>query len=351
MHLMQDTENMNNWFEEKTIITKTDIVENTQFSSNQEFNNEETLSINNSKLQVKSSQLIIQYFDKINLKEIDPITVLNKREKLSFEKGFDIIVDETNNLIFKLLSKGIGWQSLEDQVIDYFNNHNINLQEIYNWLLYYQNDSNSIFLFGYFNYRGIGTNVNKKKAFNLFIDESKKNHILAQHFTRDCYEYGNGTIKSKKLAIEYYEKVANKNFPYGQFETGYCYFHGIGTKKDLKKAFYWYDKAVNNGNIVAMYNLGHCYKEGLGIKKDNNKAFELFKQSAEGEYPSGITMLGYCYGEENMIAQFLLGVMYEYGEGITKDIGKAIYWYKKFSKKGYQSAQNKLLKLQNINNL
>ncbi|PKK62054.1 hypothetical protein RhiirC2_790941, partial [Rhizophagus irregularis] len=29
MHLMQDTENTNNWFEKKTIITKTDIVENT----------------------------------------------------------------------------------------------------------------------------------------------------------------------------------------------------------------------------------------------------------------------------------------------------------------------------------
>lgn len=74
----------------------------------------------------------------------------------------------------------------------------------------------------------------------------------------------------------------------------------------------------------------------LELKLINIKAFEYYQKSAN---------------LENMIAQFLLGVMYEYGEGITKDIGKAIYWYKKFSKKGYQSAQNKLLKLQNINNL
>ena len=36
-------------------------------------------------------------------------------------------------------------------VLDYLNNHNINLQEIYNWLLNNQINLNSIFLFGYFN--------------------------------------------------------------------------------------------------------------------------------------------------------------------------------------------------------
>ncbi|GBC00706.1 hypothetical protein RclHR1_03950002 [Rhizophagus clarus] len=49
---------------------------------------------------------IIENFDKINTKEIDPIAVSNEQEKLSFEKGFNIIIDESNDYIFELLNKG-----------------------------------------------------------------------------------------------------------------------------------------------------------------------------------------------------------------------------------------------------
>ncbi|CAB4438140.1 unnamed protein product [Rhizophagus irregularis] len=358
---IQDTENTNewiNWIEEKKIVTKKDITE-------QEFD-ETTLKINNNSELQELSQYI-QYFDKINIKEIDPITVSIKQEKLLSEKGFEIIVDEANDLIFKLLNKGIEWQLLEEQVIDYFNNHNINLQEIYNWSLYNQNISNSIFLLGYFNYRGIETSVNTERAFNLFVNASEKDHILAQYFAGNCYEFGNGTTKNEKLAFKYFEKSANKNFSLGQSEIGYFYEHGISIKKNLKKAFYWYEKAANNGNILAMHNLGKCYLNGDGVKKDCYKAFELFKKSAEGNNSRGITMLGYCYetgiGTEidkqkafelyqksanlgEMVARYNLGIMYEFGKGITKDIDRAIYWYKKSAKRGCKHAQNRLEILQ-----
>jgi hypothetical protein len=72
--------------------------------------------------------------------------VSNERGKFLFEKGFNEIVDEINDLILKLANKGIGWKLVKQQVIGYFNNHNINLQEIYNWLvLNNHNNSNSIF--------------------------------------------------------------------------------------------------------------------------------------------------------------------------------------------------------------
>ncbi|CAB4488390.1 unnamed protein product [Rhizophagus irregularis] len=85
---IQDTENTNewiNWIEEKKIVTKNDITENTQFSNKQEFD-ETTLKINNNSALQELSQYI-QYFDKINIKEVDPITVSIKQEKLLSEKG------------------------------------------------------------------------------------------------------------------------------------------------------------------------------------------------------------------------------------------------------------------------
>ncbi|CAB4438124.1 unnamed protein product [Rhizophagus irregularis] len=347
------------------IITKTDaIVENHQMSNEQVLN--ETLSTNNSELQEDLSQLT-QNFDKINIKEIDPMAILSKQENHLMEKDFNMIADEMNDFITELNIKGIEQKS-KKQFIEYFYNHNINSQEFYNWLLNNQNTSDSIFILGYFNYYGIIVNKNKEKAFSLFIDELEKNNILAQHFIGHCYFYGHGTMKNNKLAFEYYEKVANKNLSYGQLNLGYCYRNGIGIKKDLEKAFYWYEKAANNGNVIATYNLGNCYGDGFGVKKDHNKAFELYKQSAKVGHLSGIMMLGYCYDKgigtiidkqkafelyqnaanlEHNIAQYNLALMYEDGDGIAKDTDKAIYWYKKAAEQGDQDAQDKLEILQN----
>ncbi|RGB42670.1 kinase-like domain-containing protein [Rhizophagus diaphanus] len=345
-----------NWLKE--IISNTVVTQNTQFSSKQELNG-------NLGSQRELSQFI-QNFDKVNIQEIDPIILSNEREKVLFEKGFDVI-DEVNDYIIKLVNRGIEWQMLKRQIIDYFVNYNINLQEMYKWLLNNQNNSNSIFLFGYFNFYGIGVKRNYKKAFNLFVDASK-NHIFARYFVGNCYRHGNGTIKNDQLAFEYYKRSANKNFTNGQLDTGYCYKYGIGIEKDLKKALYWYEKAANNGNTMAMYNLGRSYLNGEGVEKDYNKSFELFKQSAEGGYSGGIMMLGYCYHKGigtkidkqksfelyqssanlgSMVAQYNLGNMYKHGDGIIKDIDKAIYWYGKSSKQGYQDAQYKLEKLLN----
>ncbi|EXX52066.1 Skt5p [Rhizophagus irregularis DAOM 197198w] len=345
------------------LIIKTDvIIENHQVKNKQELNEAISLSANNSEPRGELSQLM-QNFEKmkIDTKKIDSFEI---SENLSTEKDFNMIVGEINDYIYKLKNKGnYNISELEK----HFNNYNASLQEIYNWLLNNQISSNSIYLLGYFNYYGFVTNQNNKKAFNLFINASKKNHVLAQLFVGDCYFYGYGTLKNENLSFEYYKKVANENDAVGQLEIGYSFEKGIGIRKDLKKAFYWYEKAANNGNIIAMHNLGNCYKNGIGVIKDCNKAFELYKQSAEGKYSKGIASLGYCYdkGIGNKIdkqkafklyqiaanlgdemAQYNIALMYQYGKGVTKDINKAIYWYEKSAKQRNKNAQNKLEKLQ-----
>ncbi|POG65696.1 uncharacterized protein OCT59_024394 [Rhizophagus irregularis] len=350
----------------KAIITKTDIItENPPLLNEQEFS-EIHLNTNNSESQGKLSQLI-QNFNKMDTKEIDNIVVSNKQEKFSTEKDFNIVVDKINDLIYKSYDKGIEGELAKEQVIEYFNNYNINSQEIYNWLLNNQVNSNSIFLLGYFYYYRIETSENNEKAFNLFINASENNHILAQSFVGECYQYGYGTIKNDKLAFEHFEKVANKNFTYGKFKIGSYYMEGIGIKKDLKKGIYWYEIAANNGNMISIHDLGIFYLYGIGVEKDFNKAFELFKQSAEGGNLIGMISLGFCYERGigtkidkqkafelyqksanlgSKIAQYNVGNMYGNGNGITKDIDKAIYWYEKSAKQGYQDAQNKLKILQ-----
>ncbi|PKK76930.1 kinase-like protein [Rhizophagus irregularis] len=305
---------------------------------------------------------IIQNFNNTNANEIYMMSTNNQiKINISSEKNLSIIANEIVDLIFREENRK---DESKQHVLDYLNNHNINSEEIYNWLSYNQTNSYSIFLLGYFNYFGIGTPADDGRALNLFINASVQNHILAQYYVGKCYEFGHGMItKDEKLAFVYYEKIANEDYAMGQYQLGCFYTFGRCVIKDFKKASNWHKKAANNGHLAAMLCLGLIYILGKGVDEDHQKAFELFKKSVEGEYPGGITMLGNCYnygigisidkekaielyqkaanlGDE--IGQHNLTIMYENGNGIEKDIEKAIYWYEQSAKQGFQNAQNKL---------
>uniref|UniRef100_U9SX09 Protein kinase domain-containing protein n=1 Tax=Rhizophagus irregularis (strain DAOM 181602 / DAOM 197198 / MUCL 43194) TaxID=747089 RepID=U9SX09_RHIID len=299
----------------KEIITKTNITTENNISA--------SLNTDNS-LHGEMSQ-IIQNFNKMNIKEIVPSNIII--EDCSFEKVNDIV-----NYIFKIVNEGIEFTSTKNikNILVYFNNNNTSSQEIYDWLLINQNNSDSIFLLGYFNYLGIETNEDNKKAFDLFINASEQGHTLAQLYVGACYQAGYGTTKDEKLALKYYEKIANMGYAAGLLKVGYCYNCGIGTSVNYQKAFELYQQAESLGNIVAQYNLGNKYYNGKGVEKNYDKALALYHQAANSGYN---------------LAQHKIGLLYEYGIGIQKDINQAIYWYEKSAKQGNQHAQNKLEEL------
>ncbi|GBB83804.1 hypothetical protein RclHR1_10470009 [Rhizophagus clarus] len=326
-------------------------------------NEDPTPSSTGSSLHKELSQMV-QHLINMNTNEllVDNIISTNRQpnENVSLERNLSIMIIEIVDLIFKKANKTI--EEAKQDIFDYFNVHDVNSNEIYNWLLDNQNNPDSLFLLGYFNYVGIGTiKKNYRRAFNLFTKASKQDHILAEHFVGECYRVGIGITKDEQLAFKYYENIANKGYAMGQFKLGWLYKNGINVKKDLKIAAYWYEKAANNGHLGAMNNLGLIYKNG-DESVNHQKAFELFKKSAEGGLLDGTIMLGRCYNAgigvnidkkkavelykkaanlEHEVAQYNLALLYEK----EKDLNKAIYWYEESAKRGYQNAQNKLREL------
>ncbi len=45
------------------------------------------------------------------------------------------------------------------------------------------------------------------------------------------------------------------------------------------------------GVVAAGYELGVLYEQGLGVERDLNKAMELYQEAAEYEYPDAVGML------------------------------------------------------------
>ncbi|RIA82399.1 kinase-like domain-containing protein [Glomus cerebriforme] len=276
------------------------------------------------------------------------------------KNNFSAIVDELVDLLNKVEEKN---NDNEIQIIlKHLDSHNVNSQEIYYWLLNNQNSSNSFVLLGEFNYLGIGTDINRKKAFEFYKRAADLENIFGINSLGNCYQHGIGTSVNKRNAFESYQRAADLGSTSGMNNLGEFYEYGIksSVNVDAKKAFKLYQKAANSGNSCGIYNLGDCYLYGIGTSVDEQQAFELFQKTANLGNVFGINDLGYCYQHgvgtnvnnqkafelylkaanlENRVAQYNVAFMYENGVGTERNIDQAIYWYKKSADQGYQEAK------------
>jgi TPR repeat protein len=83
-------------------------------------------------------------------------------------------------------------------------------------------------------------------------------------------------------------------------------------------------KQAGAGDAVAQFNLGWMYHYGDGVAEDDVEAVKWIRKAAE----QGLS-----------IAQYVLGVMYNKGQGVPEDDAEAAKWYHKAAEQGYADAQ------------
>src|SRR5439155_551128 len=191
--------------------------------------------INTNTVEISKNIMEDSPFDKMNTKEIissmssSSNQISNKT--ILFENNFSVIADKIIKDILNM------HHNVKQKILNLLDKQNITPQEIYNWLLNNQNNSNYIDLLGNFYLSGIGTSINKQKAFELF------------------------------------QKAANLGSVSGIIKLGNCYQNGIGTGIDRQKAFELYQRAADLGSITGINNLGNCYQNGIRTSVDRQKAF------------------------------------------------------------------------------
>ncbi|RGB21350.1 hypothetical protein C1646_778279 [Rhizophagus diaphanus] len=223
---------------------------------------------------------IIQNFNNITTEEL--VVSISLVEN----NNSGIIADE-----IILLLEDVEIERKKPEFVNYLNDHNITSQEFYNWLLYNQDNSKSVYLLGIFNHFGIEINVDKQKAFKLYQNVANSRNLSGYQIAANlgslrgtcnlgyCYEKGVGTSINKQKAFELFQKAANLGNLHGICYLGYCYESGIGTSIDKQKAFELYQNAANLGNANGICNLGCCYENGIGTRDGNGRLWSVIGQS------------------------------------------------------------------------
>ena len=81
--------------------------------------------------------------------------------------------------------------------------------------------------------------------------------------------------KEDGVSVEHIEKLAKRGNPNAMLALGKIYYDGrAGKEVDYTIALEWFRKAAELDNGSAMFNVGLCYEVGTGVEKDLDEAAE-----------------------------------------------------------------------------
>ncbi len=214
---------------------------------------------------------------------------------------------------------------------------------------------------------GRGVQQNYNQAVVYFERAVKENYPLAQYHLAVAYENGLGVKGNMYRAMELYTDAANAGQRDAQYTLAKLYENGIKVKQNKEIATYWYDQANKQNTTIAQkvvppvtkevkqnvmvakkiippssisapviptpivkkeeplkkqkpletaesdYLLGETYAHGKGVKQDYKEAYQYFLKSAN---------------KGSKKAQYALGLAYEKGLGVEKNIQTSLIWYK-----------------------
>lgn len=122
-----------------------------------------------------------------------------------------------------------------------------------------------------------------------------------------CYEYLN-----YERAVEYYRKAADQGNDRGQYELAKCYFYGNGVEQDYAKAVKYYRLAHKQGNSYVSGDEAYVFGQKCYNKQYYTEAVQFFLIASD---------------KKDADAYYYLGMCYEYGQGVEKNLNQARKYY------------------------
>ncbi|XP_017654307.1 death ligand signal enhancer isoform X3 [Nannospalax galili] len=164
-------------------------------------------------------------------------------------------------------------------------------------------------------------------------------------------------------AFSYFQKAADRGYSKAQYNVGLCHEHGRGTPRDLSKAVLFYHQAAIQGHSLAQYRYAKCLLQSSGSSWDpeQQRAMSILKQAADSGLREAQAFLGVLFTKEPHLdeqravkylwlaasngdaqSRYHLGICYERGLGVQRNLGEAVKCYQQSAAVGNEPAQERL---------
>jgi enhanced entry protein EnhC len=181
--------------------------------------------------------------------------------------------------------------------------------------------------------------------------------VLADYYLAENAQ--NSDPEKMQKAKEIYSGLAEKGDQYAQLKLAYMFDNGLGSAPDPVAAQRWYTASAEQGNVLSQYLLGQFYQVGKIGQPDYNLAKEWYQKAAD-QLPAASVALGFIYetvddnyaqainayeqaaNKGNVLGEYNLALMYEYGKGVSVDYHRAKALFSDAADKGYPEAMTSL---------
>ncbi|MFN7987880.1 MAG: tetratricopeptide repeat protein [Thermoanaerobaculia bacterium] len=168
---------------------------------------------------------------------------------------------------------------------------------------------------------GSGVAADPAEAFLWARRAAEAGNARAQHTLGMMYELGQGTPVDYARALEWYTKAEAQHVAASANGIGTLHFRGLGVKQDAAEGVRWFRKAAEAGDAAGALNLAGRCLAGEGVAADPKEARRWLEQAAASTGQDDET-LGVV-----ALARYGLGRLYEEGNGVEKDVVKALRLY------------------------
>ncbi|XP_047412741.1 death ligand signal enhancer isoform X1 [Sciurus carolinensis] len=164
-------------------------------------------------------------------------------------------------------------------------------------------------------------------------------------------------------AFSYFQKAADRGYSKAQYNVGLCHEHGRGTPRNLKKAILYYQLAASQGHSLAQYRYARCLLQDPASSHNPQwqRAVSMLKQAADLGLREAQAFLGVLFTKEPHLneqgavkylwlaanngdsqSRYHLGICYEKGLGVQRNLGDAMRCYQLSAALGNEPAQERL---------
>lgn len=207
---------------------------------------------------------------------------------------------------------------------------------------------------------GLGVRQDPAAAIRWFGFASLNGHPAGRAAMGAALLSGRGVEVDYVLGRELLEKADAEGVVMACERLGYLHEKGLGCDRDFDMAKKYYERAAENGCALAVAELGGLYERGDGVEPDSERADALYLQAAEDDCALALRRLAdrrfaqakddktreealsFCrraVDQGDVEALVLLGMAYENGWGVAKDLKRAEELYLKAQKEGCPSAE------------